>query len=154
MSAGTAANPLRCKLGLGQRQSCLCLPLCSFFGSCTALAYLEGAELLSACPDLTPGVGWGILEGLFLQTGEDRDAPVPARGPSAVPSLSDAETWRAVRLLSWQTLSVYWASHPCSAAEGLLKYPRSPEVALAFPQNPGTHPWEGPAAPSPCSPAS
>lgn len=34
----------------------------------------------------------------------------------------------------------------------LLKYPqsRSPEVALAFLQNPGTHPSEGPAAPSPC----
>lgn len=47
----------------------------------------------------------------------------------------------------------YRASHPRPAAVGLLKYPRSrsPEVALAFHQSPGTHPSEGPAAPSPCS---
>lgn len=137
-----------------------CPFLLARFGRSTGAAYLEGAELLSACPDLKPRAGGrgrgGFFGGLFLQMGDDRNAPMPAWGCSTVPFLSDAEMWRAVGLLSWQMLCVDRASHLHPAAVGLLKYPqsRSPEVALAFLQSLGDSSLGGSGHPLPALPAS
>lgn len=83
---------------------------------------LKGAELLSACPDLTPGAGEKLgLVGVFTADRSRQQCPLPGWAPSTVPSHSGAavavQGSRATSILSRQMLRVHSASHPHPAAQ-------------------------------------
>lgn len=83
---------------------------------------LKGAELLCACPDLTPGAGEKLGPvGVFTADRSRQQCPLPGWVPSTVPSHSGAavavQGSRATSILSRQMLRVHSASHPHPTAQ-------------------------------------
>lgn len=131
----------------------------------TGVASLEGAELLSACPDLTPGAR-GLGEGMCVCWGGGggfsckREMIEMPRCQDGAPAPCHRSAMRRRGELS--------GSFPgrCGACIGLpilalllrdrsnIPGPGHLRLRWLFFKAQGTHPSEGPAIPSSCSPAS